>query len=46
MMLSAVAVTDDLRPGPGFQRVIDDMGWEGDWPTWLARVWKTYAQLK
>jgi hypothetical protein len=46
MMLSAVAVNKDLRPAAGFQRVLKQMEWEGDWPTWLARVWKTYTQLK
>lgn len=46
MMLSAVAVNKDLHPGGGFQRVLKKMDWEGDWPTWLATVWKTYAQLK
>lgn len=46
MMLSAAAVSNDLHPGDGFQRVLAKMGWEGDWPTWLAMVWKTYAQLK
>jgi hypothetical protein len=44
MMLSAVAVTNQLRPGGGFQTLIDELGWKGDWPTWLATVWKTYAR--
>jgi hypothetical protein len=46
MMLSAVAVNKDLHPGAGVQRVLEKMEWEGDWPTWLATVWRTYAKLK
>lgn len=44
MMLSAVGVTNELKPGAGFQALADDLGWKGDWPTWLATVWRTYAQ--
>lgn len=43
MVVSAVAVTQDLRPGPGFQTMLDELGWKGDWPTWLATIWKYYA---
>lgn len=44
MMLSAVAVNHDLHPGPGFQGLLDKLGWTGDWPTWLATVWHHYAE--
>ena len=44
MMLSAVVVTNQLRPGGGFQNLVDELGWKWDWPTWLAIVWRTYAQ--
>jgi hypothetical protein len=43
MMLSAVAVNLDLHPGPGFQGMLGELGWKGDWPTWLTTVWRYYA---
>ncbi|MHB1500779.1 MAG: hypothetical protein ACYCYK_06370 [Candidatus Dormibacteria bacterium] len=43
MMLSAVAVTNDLHPGAGFQGLVDDLGWKRDWTTWLAIVWRQYS---
>lgn len=43
MMLSAVAVKNDLRPGDGFTGLVSDLHWKGDWPTWLAAVWRQYG---
>jgi hypothetical protein len=43
MMLAAVAVNVNLKPGPGFLGLVNDLGWPGDWSDWLVKVWKQYA---
>jgi hypothetical protein len=43
MMLSAVAVTAELKPGPGFYTLADDLKWDKDWSGWLVKVWKQYG---
>lgn len=42
MMLSAVAVNNDLQPGPGFYDLVRELKWSEDWSYWLTTVWKQY----
>ncbi len=43
-MISAVAVSVEMKPSSGFRGLAEDLGVSGEWEHWLPLVWRQYSQ--